>query len=62
MLGAYAALWVIELVVVISYHFDWMAGPMGLTLTILIALVLSVPAGLLVRKFVWIAIGLNGIF
>ena len=59
--GVYAGLCVVEFVVLGSAHYGGMNGALPATLTLVIALAIAIPVGMLIRRHVWFAVGLNGI-
>ena len=59
--ASYGALTVIDFVIITSSELGYMDSIMGISLTLLIALVPGIIAGMLIRRFIWVAVGFNGI-
>ena len=59
--ATYAALSVIEFVVFTSAAAGWWTAPVGISLTLVVALAAAIPVGALIRRNIWPAVGLVGI-
>ena len=59
--ATYASLSVIEFVVFTSAAAGWWTAPVGITLTLIIAVIAAIPVGMIIRKNIWPAVGLIGI-
>merc|ERR1712051_180197 len=55
------AIFVIGLTVSLSMAFGWMTSTVGTVITFIVALILGILAGCVVRRNVWIMIGLLGL-
>ena len=59
--AAYAALCVIEFIVVGSSIAGWWTVPIGVSITLIVAVLASIPVGVVIRRNIWVAVGLIGI-
>lgn len=56
-----AALFMIELVFLISAAKGWMESKHGVEMTIFVGVILAIPVGVFFRKYLGLALGLNGV-